>query len=65
MKQRRVKCPYCGRDAVEVTHKGLMRPHVQPSGRRCMHVSIPFDTSRATGAHEWVKRQIKRRERRA
>jgi hypothetical protein len=44
MKKRvaRVKCAYCGREGVEVTKKGFMRPHVKMDGRRCMYGNIPF-----------------------
>lgn len=58
-----VKCAYCGREKVEVTSKGYMRPHVQPSGGRCMQVLIPGNTERAEGSFAKVKRQIKRGER--
>lgn len=41
-KKLSVKCPVCGRDPVEVTKKGYLGPHLQPSGLRC-HNALVLD----------------------
>ena len=63
---RTVKCAYCGRANVPVTKKNLMKPHVKPDGRRCMHVLIPTEPYDPTGSRAAkIKRQLKKLARRA
>lgn len=38
--KREVKCAYCGRESISVTHKGYMTPHVKPDGRPCLMIHV-------------------------
>jgi len=31
-----LKCKWCGRDAIPLTKKGSLKPHLTPGGQRCL-----------------------------